>query len=183
MPGKIIPAMSLFVFCLLVGCASSRAPERWLPSAEEAQRDVYGSWIEISYETGGDLYRDGGEFIAIDSQYLYYANESELQMVPLSAISKAKIVVYRSESGQLAGWTVAGSISTVSHGFFLILSLPVWIISGSAFTAACSFEPVIDIEPGDWDRVRIYARYPTGLPEDFDSVLLRPIKRPARWSP
>lgn len=183
MPGKTNLGASLIVFCLLVGCASSRAPEGWLPSAEEAQRDVYGSWIEITYNIGDDLYRDGGEFLAVDSQFLYYVNESGLQSVQLSAISKARIVVYRSESGALAGWTVAGSISTVSHGYYLVLSLPLWIIAGSALTATCSFEPVIDIEPGDWDRVRKYTRYPTGLPEGFDSELLKPIKRPAKHSP
>jgi hypothetical protein len=183
MPGKTIPVMSLIVFCLLAGCASSRAPKGWLPSVEEAQRDVYGSWIEITYKIGDDVYRDGGEFIAVDSQSLYYANESELQTVPLPAISKARIVVYRSQSGQLVGWTVAGSISTVSHGYFIILSLPLWIITGSAFTSACSFEPVIDISHGNWDRARMYARYPTGLPEGFDSELLKPIERPEKFSP
>ncbi len=160
--------IGLGLLCLCLACASSKAPRGWLPSASRAASSVYGSWIEVKCPTdfGTDHLR--GEFLTVDNDSLFVMSTGGLLARPLSEVSKATVVVYDSKHGQLSTWTLVGTLSTGSHGVVLVISAPIWILTGSVITSSRSHEPVYSLRHGDWDALMKFARYPTGMPVGLD---------------
>lgn len=160
-----------------LACAHNPAPSGWLAPAREAQADPYGAWIVVSRLAGSpDL---GGEFLAVerDSVFMLLAS-GEVRSVPLDSVSRARMAFYNAQWGGLATWTILGSLSTISNGAFLIFTFPAWIIGGSLATAGQSRAPLRRVGPAHtWDAVRMYARFPGGLPANLPRTLppkLRP---------
>ena len=174
-------AISLVIVGLCLGCASNKAPRGWLSSASEAQFTVYGAWIEVKYSADGMSQRVDGEFIASSDDTLYCLNDFGFHSIPLSAVSKAKITAYDAHHGRLRTWTIVGSITSVSTGVWSIITMPLWIITGSVSTAVRSHEPVSSTGANDWSELEMYARYPAGLPKKLDRSQLRMKKFPAHF--
>ena len=151
-------AISLAIVGLCLGCASNKAPRGWLSSADEAQFTVYGAWIEVKYSADGMSQRVDGEFIASSDDTLYCLNDFGFHSIPLHAVSKAKITAYDAHHGRLSTWTILGTLSSASHGFLGIATMPLWIITGSISTAARSHEPVSRTVANDWTEFEKYAR-------------------------
>lgn len=170
---SLLGVITLIVFGLNLSCASTSAPGGWLPSATEAQFTVYGAWIEITYSADGMSRRADGEFIAVSDDSVYCLNESGLNSIPLKTVSKAKITAYDAHHGRLGTWTILGTLSTGSHGWFLGATAPLWIIIGTISASARSHEPVKRITATNWGDLKKYARYPGGLTEELDRSLLR----------
>lgn len=157
--------------CVALGCVRSPAPEGWLGPARQAQADPYGAWIVISRIGGVPV--DSGEFLAVerDSVFVLSSNR-EVRAVPRDSVIHAQIWFYDAQWGQLAAWTALGSLSSISNGVFGLLTLPAWIIGGSVATASQSRAPLRQVNrPSDWDAVRMYSRFPAGLPPNLPRVL------------
>ena len=73
----------------------------------------------------------------------------------------------------MALWTVAGTLSTASHGVALLLSAPAWIIGGSVATTKVSHAPLITYPSRPWSDLARYARFPQGLPIGLDPATLQ----------
>ena len=58
-----------------------------------------------------------------------------LLALPLATVHDAKVVSFDPQQERVGGWATAGSISTLSHGVGLLISAPVWIVSGVAMTS------------------------------------------------
>ena len=71
-------------------------------------------------------------------------------------------------------WTLLGTLSTGSHGFFLILSAPVWILTGTVAAVNQSRQPVLTYPRQGWAGWRAYARFPQGLPPGLARAALDP---------
>ncbi len=154
-----------------LACAQNPAPSGWLAPARAAQADPYGAWIVVSRPGGGpDV---GGEFLAVqrDSVFVLLA-DGEVRTVPLDSVLHALIAFYDAQWGGLAAWVMLGSLSTISNGAFLVFTFPLWIIGGSLATAGQSRAPLrrVDRAP-TWDAVRMYARFPGGLPANLPRTL------------
>ncbi len=165
--------IGLAILGLCLGCATSTAPRGWLPSATEAQFTVYGAWIKIIYSADGRSHEADGEFIAVSDDSLYYLDHSGLQSIRLYTVSKAKVTAYDAQHGVLGAWTILGTLSTGSHGMLAAATAPLWIIFGTISTAVRSHEPVSSIGAKDWSELKMYARYPAGLPESLNRSQLR----------
>lgn len=157
----------------LFGCASTRAPSGWLPSADKAQRDAYGAWVFVEYEVGSSEKQTQGEFIAVGPDTLFVLDAEALVAVPLQHIHHAQLSTYDSNYGGLALWTIVGSLTTPSHGYFLLLSLPLWVLTGSISTSAQSWLTIEKFPAMSWDKLRKYARFPQGLPKRLDRSTLK----------
>lgn len=163
----------LATIVLAAACASSTAPVGFLPAPLESQRTAYGGWIEVEYGDGRRPERAAGELLAVqgDSLYVLTPRVGELGgavTVATSAITKAKLTAYDSQSGKFAMWTLLGVFSTASHGFVLVLSAPVWILTGSTATAVQSHRPQSLYPTVGWNAIAPYARFPQGLPPGID---------------
>jgi hypothetical protein len=155
---------------LLAGCASNPAPKGWRPSAAEAQRATRGGWILIEREEDTNV---TGELIAVDPATLHVLTVSGLQSVPRSAVRKARLVGYGTTE-HLWIWTGVGALSTLSHGGWIVVTLPVWLIGGSV--AASGEAKAAYVPPENFAR---FARFPQGLPPSFDPSSLGPLAEEA----
>ncbi len=163
----------------LAACASNPAPRRWLAPAREAQSDPYGAWIVL--RGGQKTVLTSGELLAVedDSVFVLDAN-GRVAAVARAAVPSATIAFYDGQFGRTAAWAGVGALSSISHGFGLILSGPIWILSGSLAARADSRAPLITVkEPAQWVGARAYARFPGGLPAGLPRVLpVKPRRQP-----
>jgi hypothetical protein len=68
-------------------------------------------------------------------------------------------------------WTLLGSLSTITNGFYLVLTFPLWLISGGIITVNESESGLFKTEyPGEewWRTVARYSRFPQGIPKEVD---------------
>jgi hypothetical protein len=156
------------------GCARNPAPAGWLPTADGAQYTPFGSWIALEYKAAGDASLPaGGELIAVGRDSVFVvAPAGTVTAIPKAAVQRATVAAFDAQWGRLAVWTLVGSLSTLSHGVGLLISLPVWVIGGSLATASASRAPLHDDEP--WQDVQKFARFSQGLPPGLDRATLRP---------
>lgn len=170
------PRLVLAAACLALtalGCARSLAPPGAVSRPAQAVADPYGAWVLLERNhPAGAL---AGELLAVDRDTVYLLiADSLVHGVPLDSVRQATIAWYRDHAGDLALWTTLGTLSTISNGFFLLLTAPAWLITGSVATAIESRAALVRV-PGqtDWVTARTYARYPAGLPPDLPRQLPR----------
>ena len=170
----------LLLVCLaLTGCASTGAPDGWLPVPDEAPKDPYGSWVTVEFqdEIEEDFLR--GEFLAVDSDSLYvlnpYSGSSDpVRGVPLGAIKEAKIVSFDPEMDKVVGWVAMGSVASLSHGLGAAISIPLWMIMGGAMAGSQSRMPLEIYPQLPWSELNMYARFPQGPPSGLHQLDLQP---------
>jgi hypothetical protein len=168
---RIIAVAALAFFA---ACATTTAPSAWLPSAADTQTQGFGSWISLTI--AGDTLKAtlDGELIAVEQHTVLVLTRDSLIAVNQEEISAAKLTSYRSGAGLLTLWTVLGVLSTPSHGWFMGLTVPLWIITGSVSSAGQSFAPQKKYPNLGWHELRQYARFPQGLPRGIDREGLSP---------
>ena len=169
----IMPIFILLVH--IIGCATTTAPKDWLPSTSTAQQESYGGWVSVRYHTGDSEVKVAGELIAVHTnQVLILSNSDMLISIPVDSISGMKMTIHAADSAGLAGWSVLGGLSTLSHGYFIIFSAPVWIITGSNATISTTFDAQMTYPAKPLDAFHAYARFPQGMSKAADMQFLQP---------
>jgi len=173
-PSSFYTLPALLATLFVSSCASSRAPGGWLDEPSEVPRSPYGAWIEVTL-SGEDPHGPvAGEFIAVDeTDSVYVLTESSFQAIPISSIRAARIKFYRPQTGKALAWTAGGTILSLSHGWGVVITAPVWIIVGSLAAGGVSREPNYDVQRSTWTEMAIYARFPQGLPAGLDRASLK----------
>jgi hypothetical protein len=167
---------STATFCLLAsltagGCFYTTAPPRWLPRPEEAQREAHGGWMRVEYRVDSSVKVIEGELIAAATDSVYVLGPDTLVVLPTAAVSKGTLTAYDVGLDKLVMWTILGTLSTASHGYFLVLTGPLWILAGTASAASASKDP--RVQSTDPPLIQKFARFPQGLPGDLDRRTLR----------
>ncbi len=171
---------AIALICLAVGgCAGTGAPDKWLSVAKEAPQDPYGSWVTVEFVKSHEEQFLMGEFLAVDSDSLYVLSAAAYPGDPVVGISrdiikKAKIASFDPSMALASGWVAMGAISTLSHGFGAAISMPIWVIFGSAMAAGHSRSPLEYYPSLSWDELNMYARFPQGPPPGMHELGLRP---------
>ena len=160
---------------LAVACAGNPAPEGFLPSPAGAAHDVYGAWIEVTVSAGRRDSAIAGELIAARADTVWILRDSgPVVAVPTSTVKKGRVARYRSDAGAVAGFTALGVVSTISNGFLLGITAPLWIITGIVASSNESYAPLRGVPPLAWADLAAYARFPQGLPPGIDLGEIRP---------
>ena len=168
------------LICLAVGgCAGTGAPNDWLSVAEDAPQDPYGSWVTVEFVKSHDEEFLMGEFLAVDNDSLYVlsvvvGSGDPVIGVSLDIIKKAKIASFDPEMSKATGWVTVGTISSLSHGLGAAVTMPLWIIFGSAMAAGHSRSPLEYYPDLAWEELKMYARFPQGPPQGLHQLGLRP---------
>ncbi|MFK7926615.1 MAG: hypothetical protein AB8H79_00385 [Myxococcota bacterium] len=167
----------LIVLAALVFAASCRGPwaldrnaDIWSHSTTVNRIEevpVSGHRVKV-WEVNGAWAK--GELVAVDDSSIYVLTDHGLRRVRRPWADR--MVIIRTENARswhLAGWGVAGAFSTLTHGFLLVLTIPMWAIATTASIAIReSFQRMTVILGGEnnpaWDRLYQYARFPQGLP-------------------
>ena len=156
----LIAILSFYYF----GCASSNVPSYWSANPDKMATDVFGGWVDIEYDSLGVKDKQaGGELIAISSDSIYYA-DSLLHSIYKNDIASARLISYNSNYMNMGLLTFLGSISTISNGWFLGITFPMWLIGGTTSTVTQSYNPVIDFPQNNFREFVPFARFPQGLP-------------------
>jgi hypothetical protein len=141
-----------------------------LPTADDAGQEAFGGWIEVEDSTGSVVAL--GELIAVHADTVYVLNDS-LVAVARDSISAAALFGYDAQWDKLALWTTLGGLSTLSHGFGLVLSLPVgWLLGGTSAVSSRARQPRLQYPEDGWVALSQYARFPAGLPPSLPRALL-----------
>ncbi len=164
----ILIASALTVF---VGCASVQAPHGYLPDASNAQKNVYGGWITLEYSAGNAVETTDGEFIAFQDSSAYVLTEFRLIRIPSTDIKRASLDIYSKNTLLFALWTVAGTATTATHGWYLIISAPLWLLTGIPSTISESMDGRLAEEKPSiswWLSTSKFSRFPQGIPKGID---------------
>lgn len=171
----------LVTTALLLGlasaCARSMAPPGWDAASVDSQREAFGGWVGVVHsDSAGAVFHSGGELAAVSRDSLWLLTPT-LVGIPIARIQDARLVRYDPEWDKAAWWTLFGALSTISHGFVLILTAPVWILAGSLSTSSVSRAPMVNAV--DIEQMRPYARFPQGIPPNVDRTTLvrKPVVR------
>lgn len=162
----------LVAICLVgMGCASTSAPPRVLKSPEHEKQDVFGGWVEVNVQGGEQI---DGELLALGRDTMYVIRyDNSFVSIPRQDISYAKLTAYGMQRDMAALAVFTGTISTLSHGFYLVLSAPMWMFAGSASAGSHAKTAQILYEGNsDWYEMEAFARYPQGMP-DLDRSRLK----------
>jgi len=159
-------ALAATACALLAGCSHDSPPfDRSVPigsrSSGEKVADVPVRGHVITVQTrGGEI---TGELLAVGPSELILLAKNDGRIVRFSEVRDVDIALYPSRSTAMAVWTGIGAASTVTHGVWALISMPVWLISGIRVTAA--EQENIRVEGVQLDRLYQYARFPQGLPD------------------
>jgi len=177
--GPWVVAGACLAACLgLSGCAGTGAPDGWLPVVAEAARDPYGAWITVEFDQPYDKLELRGEFLAVDNDSVYVLLDHPGAADPVVGVSrmqikKARVASYDPETYKAGGWVAAGAIGSLSNGAGAVISLPLWLIMGSA-TAGGHSRTALESSPDTpWFELRKFARFPAGPPAGMRELGLR----------
>lgn len=193
-------ALVLVAFAV-TGCATTGAPRGSLPGATEAGSDPWGGWIVVEGIAGAAVPRIRGELLAVDDTHLWILPEDtrsetilcrdSVSVIPWNEVRRVRLVSYEPGAASARLWGIMGSVSALSHGVGMIVSLPLWILATAGTTHALVGGAVVKGKrssrgdsPEWWDppfpppiaKLRPFARFPQGMPPGV--VRLNP-----RWRP
>lgn len=166
--------MGLGAALACLACKATSVPKEWLPSPQEAQNTAYGGWVDLGYTEANESRRAVGELIATSADSVWILNQSEALVIPTAAVESGKLFAYAPRTGNIAGWTVAGTLSTLSNGVFLLFTAPMWIVGGSLAGRSEIRAAQRNNPPLTWVELAPYARFPQGMPEGLELAALRP---------
>ena len=159
----------IFIFLIIPGCAPQIAPIGYLPTSEETQSDTYGGWTKIQCKNK----LLSGELIAISSDSIFILSNDQLNVISKIEVIDMRLDKYDSKSINMFGWTTTGIFSTISHGFGLVLSAPLWILTGSIASSYQSRKPIIKYPDSPFDDFIPFSRFPQGLPDELNIDTLK----------
>jgi|GEM_PF-2311781 len=156
----LLPLVTLAL--LLSGCAISRSPRGYRADAEHMQNDLRGSWTVVKTL---DRSRIQGELLAVNADSLYLLTaEQDLRRLAWGEVDKARLEAWKTRTGSLLGWQAAGTALAVGHGWWGLITLPLWHLTGSAVTGSYTFDPILKVPGKSWADLQPFARFPGGLP-------------------
>lgn len=175
--------LAVLTLALLAGCASNPAPRGYLVVAADEVYDARGAWIEVELvgSPGGRSWVEG-ELLASDGDSLHVlaarsgrVGRGDVLSYSWSQVEDFRARAYDPSTGAYAAITAAGTLSTISHGYYLVLSAPIWMLTGTLMTAAASESADFYPEQGA-TALAPWARFPQGLPPGVDrrGLTIRP---------
>ena len=85
-----------FALIYVVGCArTTTAPNGWLSSISDAQRESYGGWVTVKYHTGDSGSEAHGELIAINPNQIFILTEQGFTNISIDSITHVKLTTIR----------------------------------------------------------------------------------------
>jgi hypothetical protein len=161
--GYVVAAVALG---LTAACSSLPAPRDWVPDADQAPKDPRGSWANVRHIQNNNRVTTSGELISVSQDSVFIAlPKSRLAPFAWKDINRLQVVYFDPHEGLCYGIGAAGAVSTLSHGYILVMSLPAWMIIGATTGAGRVGEAMLTYpsETEDWRDLRAYARFPQGL--------------------
>jgi len=169
--GAVITARALSLTLLVASCASSGQLDRGKGFGGDPAKDVsvdqvpvHGHEVRVEHRSDDGMVLTEGELLAVDAMHLWIRTRSGTITIPRGSIRAVEVELHPSGAVAAGLWTAGGTISTVSHGFFLVLTGPLWLITGISATSSAAASNDLEVKPRDLSELYQYARFPQGLP-------------------
>jgi len=177
---KNIKAM-VFVLLIVAGCSSVKAPWRSVPRRPQLEYEAYGGWIHLNQIVGEKTFEFEGELISIQPDTIYFLTSAgDITSLANNDVTTARLILFKTDEGTFALWASIGALSTVSHGYGLVYSLPMWLLVGRGTTSGeVKRLNYLDYPKNSFNDFKPYSRFPQGLPVglDLEQLKKRPIKK------
>lgn len=156
--------VALIAIAALVGCTYG-TPDPRHPTLERMQVTSYGAYAQVELTTGASV---EGELIAADGTVIRLLPLGSRNVITIAKpdIASGRLFRYESEAG-VGAWGTVGTLSTLSHGFFLIFTAPIWMLWTGLTARSEDDHVVLEFHRGGWDEVAKWARFPQGMPPGF----------------
>jgi hypothetical protein len=152
-------ALSITLLFALAACLNN--PDPRAPEVGSIPISKFGAWIVVTERDGRVT---SGELLAIDHGMIHVKpGARDTASIPLHQVRTAELYKYESDWG-FGVWGALGTLSTISHGFLLIISAPVWIIAASVTAGVESYHVRLKLPDDDVNELAKWARYPQGMP-------------------
>jgi hypothetical protein len=157
--------IKIFLLGLFVAIGSSCSSPNYLPTSKTIDVNVHGSFIKVFNRNGPNI---SGELIAIDTSEIVVlqAKTKKCVAVPISDVKKFKL---RYAKPKKYWWTIpVYTFSTISHGFWLVISAPINIIVTTSVSANGNNAYRYSNKHITYEELQMFARFPQGIPENID---------------
>lgn len=156
------------VWSLVVLGACGGNPRPTPPTIEMMERQGLGGQVVVTTHSGAAV---NGELIAVDAARVYVLQRplrpGAFVAIDLRSISSANLFRYEPQGG-LGTWGLVGALSTLSHGFVLVLSAPTWLVTAGVVSGFEQDHIVMSYPKTTWREISMWARFPQGLPPNVD---------------
>jgi len=159
-----MPIRELVISLVAATTACASNPDPRGRTIEAVQRDGHGGWISIATSSAPTI---DGELISVELdglRVLAVTPQPGVVFVSKARFRSARLWAWETEHGKLLGWGSAGALSTASHGFFLIFTFPIWLLTMTVTASIESRASQLEYPDDGWETFSIWARFPQGLP-------------------
>ncbi|HSW55778.1 MAG TPA: hypothetical protein VLH59_11885 [Ignavibacteriaceae bacterium] len=178
---KILHYLLIISTVILIGCATSYAPDNFLPQTTDVPQDIYGGWLTVI--TAPDtLHPDenwkqySGEFIASEDSNIYLLYDS-LYQIPKRNIIESTLELDEKNTTTYGLWVFGGSVLTLSNGIYAGITLPLWLLAGIPTVVGESSRDRYETDESTeeyWNGIKMFARFPQGI-SNIDLASIKPI--------
>lgn len=167
----------IYIIGILLGTLiSSCTSTQYLPKPRDYDRSVYGAYVVVKHKdpysvTRGELLAVTRDSIIIFNMSSSYSTKEKIITLALTDIKKVKVQTANivNSSGGILAWAALLLPVSLTHGIFMILSLPLNIINLSVMAVGISGNYYFEVPDNpNWAEVAKYARYPQGWPEGLN---------------
>lgn len=171
---------ALLVSASAAGCLHNPDPRPRSMSA--VHTDAHGGFVVV--RVGGQVNHQG-ELIAVGPEGVWVLARQRLILTPHEQVSGLDLYAYDVSIAGTTGLGLLGTLSTISHGFFLVFSAPIWLVTTIA-TSASQSRSAYEWYAGDgddWSELMKWARFPQGMPPGLTAEQLLGLPVPAPPGP
>lgn len=164
-PGYII---SIFFTIIFVTSCSKKLP--LVSEADVHYNSKYGAYIEVRLSKKS--IRLAGELISANDQYIIVKTEERNSNLTskIEKIQKEQILAYNifyasNNKEKIDTWSNILALSTITHGFWLLITLPVNLITKFSVSNNKYKEFSYSNKEIPYESLYKFARFPQGLPD------------------
>ena len=155
---------NIFILGLFLVLLNSCSTPSYLPSSDQIDVNEYGSHIRFR-----TAYSDiEGELIAIDSTEItvLLAEKRTCVTFPLNEVKLFKLTYAQPKQ---YGWKIpVYTLATIAHGWWLTLTAPLNLIVTISVTASGDNAFTYSDKNMTYDKLRMFARFPQGIPPHIE---------------
>jgi hypothetical protein len=170
----------LSIIILLIFLINACSAPYFVPKPQYVDVNPYGAFITLKL---GDGTTTKGELLAVDStQIIILEFNDRFDSSELDTVRVIPYLLYKNYKVEYAfinyGWTIPlYTAVTITHGWFLIFTAPInWLVT-IPLTADAASAYTYDKKDLPFDYLKIFARFPQGIPEGISYKSIKPPKR------
>lgn len=159
-------------FAIITIFATSCSRKAYLPKYTEYYKSIYGSYIEVRQKSVATR----GELISVDStQIIVLEDKTQFcNSILISEITSYKLLYANPPNRALTN--TLNFLLTAFHGGFMIVTIPMNIASSIIIYSTTKKAYTYTNKDLKYDQLRMFARFPQGLPPHVNLDQLQNIK-------